>query len=134
MTAAFFRLLAVCVLGLTLLGCSTSAPIKDVDAATINHQLSHEQVRMAIIEAGAQRGWVMSDYNDDELHAELYVRQHYAKVRIPYSTDGFAIHYMASDNLELSRDGKRIHRNYNRWVNNLRHDIQMNIQVKALQP
>lgn len=134
MTAAFFRLLALCVLSLTLLGCSTSAPIKDVDAATINHQLSHEQVRMAIIEAGAQRGWVMSDYNDDELHAELYVRQHYAKVRIPYSTDGFAIHYMASDNLELSRDGKRIHRNYNRWVNNLRHDIQMNIQVKALQP
>jgi hypothetical protein len=134
MTAAFSRLLALCVLSLTLLGCSTSAPIKDVDAATINHQLSHEQVRMAIIEAGAQRGWVMSDYNDDELHAELYVRQHYAKVRIPYSTDGFAIHYMASDNLELSRDGKRIHRNYNRWVSNLRHDIQMNIQVKALQP
>lgn len=134
MTTAFSKLLAACIIGLTLLGCSTSAPIKDFDAATINHQLSHEQVRMAIIEAGAQRGWVMSDYNDDELHAELYVRQHYAKVRIPYSTDGFSIHYMASDNLELSRDGKRIHRNYNRWVNNLRHDIQMNIQVKALQP
>ncbi|WP_258808274.1 hypothetical protein [Pseudidiomarina sp. CB1] len=84
MTTAFLKILAVCVFSFTLLGCSTSAPIKDVNAATINHQLSHEQIRMAIIEAGAQRGWVMS--------------------------------------------------NYNRWVNNLRHDIQMTIQVKALQP
>ncbi|WP_126833547.1 hypothetical protein [Pseudidiomarina aquimaris] len=134
MNFSIVKCIAVCALGLTLMGCSTSAPINDVQAATINHQLSHEQVRMAIIEAGAQRGWAMSDYSDDELHAELYVRQHYAKVRIPYSTEGFSIYYVASDNLDLSRDGKRIHRNYNRWVNNLRHDIQMNIQVKALQP
>ena len=47
--------------------------------------------------------------------------------KIPYNNNYYSIIYLNSVNLKAS-DGK-IHRNYNRWVNNLNVDIQRAIAL-----
>ena len=48
---------------------------------------------------------------------------------IPYTATSYSINYENSLNLKAA-DGK-IHKNYNRWVNNLDHDIQLNLSAGA---
>jgi hypothetical protein len=54
-----------------------------------------------------------------------------AEVRIPYTATSYSINYESSLNLKAS-NGK-IHKNYNRWVHNLDHDIQLNLAQIAAQ-
>jgi hypothetical protein len=58
------------------------------------------------------------------IKGRLQSRDHSVDVRIPYTATSYSINYESSMNLKAA-DGK-IHKNYNRWVNNLDHDIQLN--------
>jgi hypothetical protein len=55
----------------------------------------------------------------------LYIRSHVATVDIYFGTTSYSIIYKDSVNLDY-KDG-RIHRNYNKWVQNLNSDIQSKI-------
>ena len=58
----------------------------------------------------------------------LNVRKHMARVAIAYSTRSYSITY--KDSHTLAYDGATIHRNYNKWVRNLK--ILINRQLGSL--
>jgi len=123
------------VLGLTLavtISACTTAPIQNMTnnpvASASGKQLSSEEVRGAIVRAGAALGWRMKDEGPGRLSATLDLRSHEAVVDIPYSTTSYSITYRSSTGLN-EKDGN-IHKNYNGWIQNLTRGI--NAQISAL--
>jgi hypothetical protein len=101
--------------------CSRCAPIQDVSDAPVpsasGKPPSSEDVKKAIMRAGATLGWKMNSDNPGKVVGTLNIRTHTAVVEIPYSPRSYSINYKSSVNLEAS-EGK-IHNNYNGWVKNL---------------
>lgn len=122
------KLLAAVAFAGALAGCASTAPVQQVNA-TVAGSHTAEQVRTAILKAGVQRKWVMTDAGAGVIKGRLQARDHVAEVRIPYSANRYSIIYDNSLNLKAA-DGK-IHKNYNRWVNNLNQDIQINLSAGA---
>ena len=90
---------------------------------------TQEQVKNAILKAGVQRQWIMSEVGPGVIKGRQQTRNHVAEVRITYSATGYDIKYDSSLNLQAS--GGKIHKNYNRWVHNLDKDIQVNLSAGA---
>ena len=82
---------------------------------------SADQIRDAIIRAGTGIGWQMTVEGPGAIVGFLQNRSHTVTVDIPYSTDGYAIKYRTSTNMNAG-DGK-IHPNYNRRVDRLSRNI-----------
>lgn len=101
-------------------GCRT-APVHNVNGAPIvptgSTDVTMEQVKNAIIRAGAGLGWQMKPIERGHILGVLYLRSHVAKVDIRYDSETYSITYKDSTNLEY-QDGK-IHSNYNGWIQNL---------------
>ena len=114
-----------------LAACNTVAPITNVDYVAVstqsNRPLSPQEVRGAILRAGAGLGWVMKDDGPNRMSGTLILRTHTADVQIPYSATSYGIVYKSSVNLQES--GGKIHRNYNGWIQNLNRGI--NAQLAA---
>ncbi|MFP1747046.1 hypothetical protein ACLEEB_11425 [Lonsdalea quercina] len=126
-----FRILAAClVCFFTLVGCSSrSAYIMNVNQPIAAHY-SIEQVKTAIIQAGQQREWVMTPVAPGVINGHINQRGHIADIRINYSTSSYSINYVSSQNLRAA-NGK-IHRNYNRWINNLDREIQLRLSAQLI--
>lgn len=105
-----------------LAGCGRVQPILNVENTPVAYNLQSDEVKAAIVVAATNRGWVISNSTPTELTAKLMSRDHSAEIRIPYSDKYYSIIYVGSVNLKAG--GGNIHRNYNRWVNNLNVDIQ----------
>ena len=117
---------------LCLLVISTSANAKrplilNIENSPINstQELTVDDVERAIIEGARVRGWQPRVVEPGHIEAVLYIRSHVAKVDIYFGTTSYSINYKDSVNLDY-KDG-RIHRNYNKWVQNLNSDIQSKI-------
>lgn len=123
------KLLGAFLLTLLLVGCGRVQPVMNVEDTPVRYNLQSKQVKMAIMQAATNRGWIVEEVNDQELNAKINVRSHYAEVKIPYSAKFYSITYLNSDNLKA--EGGKIHRNYNRWVNNLNVDIQRQLSLQA---
>ncbi|HRN77130.1 hypothetical protein [Ottowia sp.] len=116
----------ITLLSITLaLAACTAAPIQNVTEAPVatasGKALTKEQVRGAILRAGAALGWQMRDENADTMVGTLHLRKHTAVVEIPYSTKSYSIKYRSSVNLD--EKGGQIHKNYNGWIQNLTRGI-----------
>ncbi|MCL2899026.1 hypothetical protein [Brenneria tiliae] len=111
-----------CVLALT--GCARTAPVANV-TKPITANYSSDQVRKAILQAGLEREWVMTPVSPGVINGRIDQRGHVADIRINYSPTSYSINYVSSQNL-LAIGGK-IHRNYNRWINNLDREIQLKL-------
>lgn len=124
-----FKLAAV-LMAVAVAGCN-SVPILNVDQAAITNAsgkpLSREQVRGAIVRAGAALGWQMKDEGANKLVGSLQLRTHSAVVEIPYSANNYSIKYRSSTNLD--EQGGNIHKNYNGWIQNLTRGV--NAQLSA---
>ena len=125
---------STCVVALAaaaLTACATIEPIHNVSNVAVsnsaNKPLNAEQVRGAIVRAGAGLGWIVKDAGPGKLHGTLILRTHTAEVEIPYSPASYSIVYRSSANLQES--GGKIHRNYNGWIQNLNRGI--NAQLAA---
>ncbi|PLR37336.1 hypothetical protein CYR55_10375 [Chimaeribacter californicus] len=119
----------VCVVALA--GCaSKTAPVQNVDAA-IAGQYTESQVKNAILSAGLARKWVMAPVAPGVITGHVERQGHSADIRINYTAARYTINYVNSQNL-LAANGV-IHRNYNRWVNNLNRDIQLKISAQNIQ-
>lgn len=116
---------ALVVVG-ALAGCARNAPIENV-RTTVGTGHTAEQVKSAIFKAGVQRQWIMNEAGPGVIKARQQNRDHVAEVRINYTATGYTINYDSSLNLQAA-NGK-IHKNYNRWVNNLDKDIQVNLSA-----
>ncbi|MCE9659899.1 MAG: hypothetical protein K8R60_15165 [Burkholderiales bacterium] len=127
---ALSRLVAVAAAA-ALVGCQTLAPIQNVQNAPVttvaNKPLTAEQVRGAIVRAGAALGWIMKDDGPGKLTGTLMLRTHTAVVDIPYSTSAYSITYKSS--VDLKEANGKIHQNYNGWITNLTRGI--NAQLAA---
>ena len=111
-------LFTVAVFTLSLMGCRTS-PVYNVESAPINvsPKATINDVKRAIVTAGASLGWQMQEESPGHLVATLILRKHMAKVDIQYTKTDYSITY--KDSMELYYDGSTIHTNYNGWVQNL---------------
>jgi hypothetical protein len=78
---------------------------------------STDEIRQAIVRAGAGLGWEMKPDRPGHITGRLALRTHVAVVDIDYTQTEYSIKYRESTNLDHS-DGK-IHRNYNGWIQNL---------------
>ena len=119
--AAAWRVpLAGLVLALCLGGCARTALLQQpyVSAAGI---YTHDQMRQAILLAGAGLGWIMEEESSSHIRGTLYIRNHLAQIYITYTAEEFAIDY--ADSVNLMYDGHVIHRRYNAWVTGLRDAI-----------
>lgn len=120
-------MIAATVVG-ALAGCARTAPIEQVNAI-VSAGHTEAQVKDAIIKAGAQRQWIMSDTGPGVIKGKLQNRDHVADIKINYSATSYSIVYVSSINL-MAANGK-IHRNYNRWVHNLDKDIQVTLAANT---
>lgn len=111
--------------------CMRCDPIFNVADAPVTSAsgkaLTNDQVKQAIIRAGAALGWVMKEAGRGKLTGHLAVRKHTADIEIPYSPKSYSINYKSSTELDAA-DGK-IHKNYNGWIQNLSKGI--NAQLSA---
>ena len=112
-----------------LAGCGRVQPVMNVEDTPVAHNLQSKQVKSAIYESAENRGWLVSEIKPGLIRAELYVRSHHAVVDIPYNDKFYSILYVESENLKY--DDGEIHRNYNRWVNNLNVDIKRKLAQMA---
>ncbi|MBO0212266.1 hypothetical protein J0676_02015 [Vibrio sp. Vb2880] len=112
-----------------LVACGRVQPILNVENTPVAYNLQSEQVKLAITQAAIQRGWIISEVEPGVLDAKITVRSHFAEIHIPYNEKYYAILYVRSENLKA--DGDSIHRNYNRWVNNLNVDIKKQLAQMA---
>lgn len=93
--------------------------------------LTKQQVKNAILDSATKGraafgSWKLESINSNTIRGYLYNRKFKVVVNIPYSAKGYSINYVSvSDNLKDSRGN--VHRNYNRWVNNLDAKIRENI-------
>jgi len=134
LTSAFALL---CLAFLPLLAHATD-PIYNVSnqqvARADGKPLTEDDVRRALVASGAARGWVITPQGPGVLMARLNVRKHMAEARISYTSSSFSITYVTSSNLDYDKDrnGQEvIHRNYNRWINNLRNDTVLALSALA---
>jgi hypothetical protein len=122
--------LATLAIALAVTGCN-SVPIHNVDQAPAisasGKPLTREQVRSAIVRAGAALGWQMKEEGPNMIVGNIQLRTHTATVAIPYNANSYSIKYRASTGLD--EKGGTIHKNYNGWVQNLTRGI--NAQLSA---
>jgi hypothetical protein len=92
--------------------------VKDVDAKIVEE---------AILKSTRESGWRADILKPGLIRATLMQRKHLAIVDIEYTDKIYTIKYNDSQNLKYNSDRKSIHKNYNRWVNNLDRRIYRNI-------
>ncbi len=121
-------LLVVSFLGLA--ACRT-APVYNIEemavVSSMEKALSAEEVKKAIIVAGASLGWQIRTVKEGELLGTLQLRDHMAQVDIKYSDKSYSILYKDSNNLNY--DGTNIHSNYNGWVQRLQQTISAHLSA-----
>ena len=102
-----------------------AVPIRNVYQTQITppESMSDAALLDSFRRAGAETGWVIRPVAPGELEGRLTVHgRHLAVVTIVYDRTQFSIQYKNSENLLY--DGVHIHRNYNRWVQNLEKNIR----------
>ena len=111
-----------------LAGCARTAPIAQVHSI-VSAGHTADQVKTAILKAGQKRDWIMTETGPGMIKGRLQSRDHSVQVSIPYTATSYSINYENSLNMKAA--DVKIHKNYNRWVNNLDHDIQLNLSAGA---
>lgn len=112
------------LLSVALAGCSIQ-PIMTVKNEPIGFNLPVSSVKKAIIDAGTQRDWLMTETKPGVIQGVLLVRTHKAVIDITYNDKSYSIDYVDSQHLDYKNGD--IHRNYNRWIHNLDLDIRKNL-------
>lgn len=123
----FFTLVVAAVL---LTGCARTAPIHNVNQ-TLTQRYTDNQMKLAVIEAGIGRKWVMTPVSPGVINGRLAQRDFVATIRITYTSQNYRIDYVSSENLKAGQG--EIHNNYNRWIANLDQDIQLRLSALAAQ-
>ncbi|MBN2979180.1 hypothetical protein BFW88_01765 [Pseudomonas fluorescens] len=112
---------------LTAAGCTSKPVLNTQHDLQADTQVSEEKMKQVIVNALQKREWTVQRLSPQLVQAEITVRnQYYAAIDIRYTRTSYAITYRDSRALGY-KDGK-IHRNYNRWVNNLDSDIMAGLR------
>ncbi|KAB0520208.1 MULTISPECIES: hypothetical protein [Pseudomonas] len=127
-------LLRVTLITLALLvsaGCTSKPILNTQHDLPANAQVSEEKMKTVIVNALQKREWTVQRLSPQLVQAEITVRnQYYAAIDIRYTRNSYAITYR--DSRELGYKDGKIHRNYNRWVNNLDSDIMAGLRSNGV--
>ncbi len=125
------KMALVLVVATTLLsGCASRIALIQNVNQTVSQNYSDKQMQQAITAAGASYNWVITPAGPGVMNGHLSQRTHSADIRVTYTANSYQIQYVSSQNLRAG-SGK-IHRNYNRWINNLSQGIQTRLAVDAV--
>jgi hypothetical protein len=112
----------------------SAVPIEDHDkipvVASVNKDISAEQVRQAIIVGGARRAWTFADSGAGQLTGTLVVRnKHTVNVTVDYNSKSYSIRYKDSSNMQYVMENgvPVIHPFYNKWIDNLIADVNVEL-------
>ncbi|UII71980.1 hypothetical protein LVW35_02030 [Pseudomonas sp. HN11] len=112
-------------------GCTSKPILNTQHDLPADAQVSEEKMKTVIVNALQKREWTVQRLSPQLVQAEITVRnQYYAAIDIRYTRNSYAITYRDSRDLGY-KDGK-IHRNYNRWVNNLDSDIMAGLRSNGV--
>lgn len=101
-----------------VMGCARLETIQNPTVG-VNFNLTQPEMREAIYRALPVYGWVGRDVGPNVIRATLNVRSHQAVVDITYDPQTIKFDYVSSNNLLKEVEANKIHRSYNRWINNL---------------
>ncbi len=127
------RLVAILVAAaaLAFAGCAGQQPIYNVQNAPIilppGKSANMNQVATAILRAGTQLGWQLTQDAPGRMTGRIALRTHLAVVDIEHDTKSYTIKYRDSTNLNAA-DGM-IHKNYNGWIQNLDKAIRSQLML-----
>jgi hypothetical protein len=127
------RLAVIAAFALGLGACAdiNSKPLLNIENAQAPAK-SAAQIHDAARQGLEFRGWTVLDDKPNEIVAELAAREkHSAKIRIPIADGGYSIEYVESTGLDYDPATKGIHHNYNRWVANLKLEIDTRLGLVA---
>ena len=120
--SSLLRVTLITLALLTTAGCTSKPVLNTQHDLPANAQVSEEKMKTVIVNALQKREWNVQRLSPQLVQAEITVRnQYYAAIDIRYTRNSYAITYR--DSRELGYKDGKIHRNYNRWVNNLDNDI-----------
>jgi len=102
-------------------------------AAASGKPLTLDDIKKALHQAGVIRGWTIEDVVPGKAVGTLMVRNKYTtRVDITYTETTISFKYKDSVNLDYgsAEDGKPvIHPSYMKWVNNLLHDLRLELSL-----
>lgn len=127
-------LVLLCGLGMSAL-VMAAAELVDPAPLAVPKGISEKELVRNIKKAFVGRNWTIEGEEPGKITGTLYIRSHVARVAANYTKDQVTFTYIASDNLAYKeKKGKRyIHKNYLTWVQNVRNDLNKNLQLQALE-
>ena len=119
-----FRSFLIVTAGGLLLSACTSNPLLNLQDRTVPSRLdgtvqTEATVQKGIISGCLDKGWTCREVTPGLIEASIDVRKHRAVAIIAYDADSYSITYKDSQLLDYNSRRNTIHRNYNRWINNL---------------
>lgn len=132
----FFKiafLVCFAMLSMNVYAARSAVPLvnhENIEIVTgVNKAPAADQIKQAIRIGAAVKGWKVEESADGSLLATIVVRKHTAVVRIDYDTSKYSIHYKDSVLLkyEVNNGQAVIHPFYNKWVDNLKDDINIEL-------
>ena len=129
----FALIVALIIVTANISGCRTAKvfniTIEPLPTKADGSQYTSEEVKVSILEACRDRGWIASVIEPGLIAASIRIRtKHYAEIEIRYSNNSYKITYKYSENLKYWNG--RIHRNYNRWIVKLLNSINKKLGVR----
>ena len=109
-------------------GCRTSK-VLNVPTQTVAKKMTKEAMYKAIYRAGHTRGWEMQKVSDGVVDATYARRGFTVTATITYTADTYKIDYKSSKGLKYDEKNQTIHKNYNSWIENLKRQINMEIEL-----
>ena len=139
------QLLTISVAIPFIAGCVTISPLHNIDDQSIGHELSEQQVKLAINSGAEAAGWTTKDKGPGKILAVFAIRSHTVAVNITYTEKNYSINYAYSIRMKVNctaQDRSKgiiltmwpekvcgvsqpefIHAGYNKWVKKLNSKI-----------
>lgn len=114
------RVLIVVALALAVAGCSTTR-IQNIENQPISLRAQQHDVGATIERTLSRRGWTVQARREGAVDAYLTGRDYRADITVNYTQTTYSIVNRGSEGLD--QRGRRIHENYNRWIQTLNRDL-----------
>jgi len=114
------RILVAVALAVAVAGCNTTR-IQNVQDQPISLRAQQSDVGATIERTLARRGWTVQARREGAVDAYLTGRDYRADITVNYTQTTYSIVNRGSEGLD--QRGRRIHENYNRWIQTLNHDL-----------
>ncbi len=133
MLKKLFLLIAI-VISFDAYARAGSVPLVDPAPVIVPAATTSATVEKAIIGSGLRRKWTVVERQAGVVTLRYAARGFSVTVKVLYSERNVIIKYVDSVELgyEMDYGAPVIHPNYNRWVNNLAHDISLELSLSAI--